>query len=246
MQVSYSSDGPGMKNILAGIAVLNGADVLVGIPEGDDRQGDLLQRASLIKLTKKGKMSKRAKKLVDAAAVPISNAELLFIFSNGSPLHGQPARPVIEPAIEQPETAERIARALAAASTAALDGNEAGMMDALDRAGTIGESAAKRWFTDSRNGWAPNSTKPLGPWLAEKLSEKYGREITADMSYVDAKGSDTPGIDTGQMRRAITHVVEAGQGVHEGNAANFAPDTEIAFGPQSEGAIEEVAEVAAI
>ena len=144
MQVSYSSDGPGMKNILAGIAVLNGADVLVGIPEGDDRQGDLLQRASLIKLTKKGKMSKRAKKLVDAAAVPISNAELLFIFSNGSPLHGQPARPVIEPAIEQPETAERIARALAAASTAALDGNAAGMLDALDGAGTIGESAAKR------------------------------------------------------------------------------------------------------
>ena len=102
MQVSYSSAGPGMKNIMAGIAALNGADALVGIREGDDRQGDLLQRASLIKLTKKGKMSKRAKKLVDAAAVPISNAELLFIFSNGSPLHGQPARPVIEPAIEQP------------------------------------------------------------------------------------------------------------------------------------------------
>ena len=223
MQVSYSSDGPGMKNILAGIAVLNGADVLVGIPEGDDRQGDLLQRASLIKLTKKGKMSKRAKKLVDAAAVPISNAELLFIFSNGSPLHGQPARPVIEPAIEQPETAERIARALAAASTAALDGNEAGMMDALDRAGTIGESAAKRWFTDSRNGWAENAD-----------------------STIRAKGSDRPGIDTGQMRRAITHVVEVGQGVHEGNAANFAPNTEIAFGTQSDGAIEEVAEVAAI
>ena len=223
MQVSYSSAGPGMKNIMAGIAALNGADALVGIPEGDDRQGDLLQRASLIKLTKKGKMSKRAKKLVDAAAVPISNAELLFIFSNGSPLHGQPARPVIEPAIEQPETAERIARALAAASTAALDGNEAGMMDALDRAGTIGESAAKRWFTDSRNGWAENAD-----------------------STIRAKGSDRPGIDTGQMRRAITHVVEVGQGVHEGNAANFAPNTEIAFGTQSDGAIEEVAEVAAI
>ena len=223
MQVSYSSAGPGMKNIMAGIAALNGADALVGIPEGDDRQGDLLQRASLIKLTKKGKMSKRAKKLVDTSSQPISNAELLFIFSNGSPLHGQPARPVIEPAIEQPETAERIARALAAASTAALDGNEAGMMDALDRAGTIGERAAKRWFTDSRNGWAENAD-----------------------STIRAKGSDRPGIDTGQMRRAITHVVEVGQGVHEGNAANFAPNTEIAFGTQSDGAIEEVAEVAAI
>ena len=112
---------------------------------------------------------------------------------------------------------------MAAASTAALDGNAAGMLDALDGAGTIGESAAKRWFTDSRNGWAENAA-----------------------STIRAKGSETPGIATGQMRRAITHVVEAGQGVREGNAANFAPDTEIAFGPQSEGAIEEVAEVAAV
>ena len=223
MQVSYSSDGPGMKNIMAGIAALNGADALVGIPEGDDRQADLLKRASLTKLTKKGKIDKRAQKLVDAAAVPISNAALLFVFTNGSPLHGQPPRPVIEPAIEEASTAERIARALAAASRAALDGNEAGMLDSLDRAGQIGESAAKRWFTDSRNGWAENAD-----------------------STIRSKGSERPGIDTGQMRRAITHVVEAGQGVHEGNAANFAPDTEIAFGPQSEGAIEEVAEVAAL
>jgi hypothetical protein len=226
MQVSYSSDGPGMKNIMAGIAALNGADALVGIPEGDDRQLDLLLRALLllIKISKKGnKMNKRVKKLVEASSQPISNAELLFIFTNGSPLRGQPARPVIEPAIEQPKTAERIARALAAASIAALDGNKEGMMDALDRAGTIGESAAKRWFTDSRNGWEPNAP-----------------------STIRAKGSETPGIDTGQMRRAITHVVEASQGVHEGNATNFSPDTEIAFGPQSEGAIEEVAEVAAV
>ena len=177
MQVSYSSDGPGMKNIMEGIAALNGADALVGIPESNTgrKEGD------------------------------IGNAALLFIFTNGSPLHGQPPRPVIEPAIEQPDTAERISRALATASTAALDGNEAGMIDALDRAGQIGESAAKAWFTDSRNGWAENAA-----------------------STIRAKGSDTPGIDTSQMRRAITHVVETGQGVHAGNAANFAPDAEIA------------------
>jgi len=195
MQVSYSSDGPGMKNIMDGIAALNGADALVGIPESNTgrKGGD------------------------------IGNAALLFIFSNGSPLRGQPARPVIEPAIEQPETAERIARALAAASTAALNGNEAAMMDALDRAGTIGESAAKRWFTDSRNGWEPNAP-----------------------STIRAKGSERPGIDTGQMRHAITHVVEAGQGVHEGNATNFAPNTEVELATESEGAIEEVAEIAEV
>ena len=30
---------------------------------------------------------------------------------------------------------------------------------------------------------------------------------------------NTPGIDTGQMRRAITHITETGGGVHEGNLA---------------------------
>jgi len=214
MQLSYSSDGPGMKNIMAGIAALNGADALVGIPESNTgrKEGD------------------------------IGNAALLFIFSNGSPLRGQHARPVIEPAIEQPETAERIARALAAASTAALDGNETGMLDALDRAGTIGESAAKRWFTDSRNGWPQNAVSTI--------RAKSGKKVMGPVPLVGQSeewdSANTPGIDTGQMRRAITHVVEAGQGVHEGNSTNFAPDTEIGFGPQSEGEIAEVAEVAAI
>jgi hypothetical protein len=42
------------------------------------------------------------------------------------------------------------------------------------------------------------------------------------------------------MRRAITHITESGDGVHAGNAAEFSPDTEIAFGAQAEAT--EVAE----
>ena len=206
-----------------------------------DENGDVKYITDKFVPLTKGEKKKIAK-LQSKAAQPVSNAELLFIFSNGSPLRGQPARQVIEPAIEEPATAERIARALAEASTAALDGNEAGMMDALDRAGTIGESAAKRWFTDSRNGWQQNA--------ASTIRAKSGKKVMGPVPLVGQSeewdSANTPGIDTGQMRRAITHVVEAGQGVHEGNAANFAPDTEIAFGPQSEGAIEELAEVAAV
>ena len=178
-----------MSQINAGIDALNGADALVGIPEENGQR-------------KKGE---------------ISNAELLFIFTNGSPLHGQPPRVVIEAAIEAEPTCMLIAKQLAKASTAALDGDEAGMMDALDRAGQIGESASKRWFTDPRNGWAPNAD-----------------------STIRAKGSERPGIDTGQMRRAITHITESGDGVHAGNAAEFAPDTEVAFGVQAEAAAEVV------
>jgi hypothetical protein len=182
-----------MEQINRGIEALNRADALVGIPEsnGPRKQG------------------------------VISNAELLFIFTNGSPLRGQPPRPVIEAAIEASPTDRLIAKELGAASTSALDGDNAGMIEHLDRAGTIGESASKRWFTDPRNGWAPNAP-----------------------STIRAKGSETPGIDTGQMRRAITHVVETGQGAYAGNAVDFAPDTEIAFGARAEETTAELAEVA--
>ena len=158
MRATLTSSGPGLKNINAGLAALHGSDVLVGIPESNS--------------SRKGG--------------EINNAELLFIFTNGSPLRGQPPRVVIEAAIEADPTKGLIAKELGATCVSALNGDEAGMIAHLDRAGTIGESASKRWFTDPRNGWAPN--KP---------------------STIKAKGSDTPGIDTGQMRRAMTHVVEA-------------------------------------
>jgi len=217
--IGYTSSGPGMDSIMRGIDALNGADALVGIPEGDDRKADLLQRASLIKLTKTGKVTAAAKALLEAAKSPISNAELLFIFTNGSPLRGQPPRGVIEAAIEAEPTKSLIAKEMAAASVAALEGNEKSMVEHLDRAGTIAESASKRWFTDPRNGWEPNAP-----------------------STIRAKGSETPGIDTGQMRRAITHIVEAGAATHTGNATEFEPDTEIRFGVRAEEAVEEIGE----
>jgi len=217
--IGYSSSGPGMSDILKGIDALNGADVLVGIPEGDDRKAGLLARASKMKLTKNGKVTKAAKALIEAAQSPISNAELLFIFTNGSPLRGQPPRVVIEAAIEAEPTKSLLAKEMAMAATAALDGDDKGMVEHLDRAGTIAESASKRWFTDPRNGWESNAP-----------------------STIRSKGSDVPGIDTGQLRRAITHIVEAGAAHHSGNALDIAPESEISFGVRD----EEVAELTEI
>jgi hypothetical protein len=189
--ISYSSSGPGMDGIMRGIDALNGTDALVGIPEGNAPR-------------KKG---------------DINNAELLFLFTNGSPLRGTPGRVVIEAAIEAEPTKDLIAKEMAAAATAALDGDEKGMMDHLDRAGTIAESASKRWFTDPRNGWEPNAP-----------------------STIRAKGSETPGVDTGQMRRAITHIVEAGGAVHTGNGAELDPGDEISFGTRAEEVVEDAGE----
>jgi len=187
MKIGLTSSGPGMSKIHKGLAALDGADVLVGIPEANS--------------------SRRGK--------GVNNAELLFIFTNGSPLRGQPPRVVIEAAIEATPTKDLIAKELAASAGAALDGDEKEMVRHLDRAGTIGESASKRWFTDPRNNWAPNAP-----------------------STIKAKGSDTPGIDTGQMRRAMTHVVEAGDLTH----SNASDDSRNIEASGIDGDLEDIAE----
>jgi hypothetical protein len=217
--ISYSSSGPGMDGIMRGIDALNGTDALVGIPEGNAPR-------------KKG---------------DINNAELLFLFTNGSPLRGQPPRPVIEPAIEASPTKDRIAKQLAAASKCALDGDEAGMMDHLDRAGAIGWSASKDWFTDPRNGWQQDADSTINRKLGKMSDKKRESAIDAIVEAGgDATGIVTTGIDTGQMRRALTYQVEASGTVHQGNATELSPGDEISFGIQVEEAVEDVAEVAEV
>ena len=115
---------------------------------------------------------------------PINNASLLFIHTNGSPARGIPARPVIEPAIAANGNKQQIAAELKDAAKAALQGDVNTAYTALDRAGLAGENASKQWFTDPRNNWAPNAP-----------------------STIRRKGSNRPLIDTGALRRAITHVV---------------------------------------
>lgn len=113
----------------------------------------------------------------------VTNAELLFIHTNGSPLRHIPARPVIEPAVEAPETLAALAEDLKQAALSSLHGNASAARAGLERAGMRGETAAKAWFTGP-NGWPSNK--------ASTLRKKRGNR---------------PLIDTGAMRKAITHVV---------------------------------------
>ena len=110
----------------------------------------------------------------------INNAELLYIFTNGSPARNIPARPVIEPAIEYKPNADVISAELKQFTEATLDGNAARADRSLKRAAMEGQNAARAWFTNGANGWAPNAP-----------------------STIRRKGSSQPGIDTAQMRRAI-------------------------------------------
>lgn len=133
------------------------AQVLVGIPEDEtDRPGD-----------------------------GVTNAGLLYIHTHGSELQHIPPRPVIEPAIEAPSNKANIAAELGEGVRSVLAQQPSQAHDHLDKAGLLAANAAKRWFTDPENGWAPNSP-----------------------ATVEEKGSNRPLIDTAQMRRAITYVVE--------------------------------------
>lgn len=156
----------------------------VGIPEATNKD----RAAQLTKLAAKaGKSGK--KKLLNAATQQVTNAQLLWIFSKGSPLRNQPARPVLEPSIQAAGNKEAIAAELGGLVRAKLAGDEQAVTKALKRVALAGQNAARGWFTDKRNGWAPNA-----------------------QSTIDAKGSDRPGIDTGAMRAAIEGVYEPENG----------------------------------
>lgn len=177
------------------VGALAKKEVLVGIPaEHSSRQtpsDDNINNAELLYIqshgVRKAEMRKEMQQHIDAGK-SYSEAHSLYIQSHGSPLWHIPPRPVLEPSIEANK--EPIAKQLQGAAVAAIDGNQQEVDNALHRAGIVAENAAKAWFENPQNGWPPNSPKTIAK-----------------------KGSDSPLIDTGEMRKAITHVVrERGEG----------------------------------
>ena len=147
---------------------LTDVDVLVGVPDDSDSQ-----RTS----SDKGANER-------GGADGVSNAELVYIHTHGSPLKGIPSRPIIEPAIADPENQHEIVGELRQAAEEALDGNSTLAEQHFVRAGLSGQNAARDWFTNPKNNWPPNS--PL---------------------TIALKGSDRPLIDTAQMRKSITYLI---------------------------------------
>lgn len=152
----------------------------VGVPAAgrDARTQQLLAMAG------KTNSKKKKARLKKSASTDINNAELLFIQENGSSINRIPARRVLGPAIEADGNKQAIAHELEESVKATLAGDKEGAEKKMLRAALAGQNAARKWFTDGRNGWAPN--KP---------------------ATIKRKGSDKPLIDTGAMRAAIVGVV---------------------------------------
>jgi hypothetical protein len=152
----------------------------VGVPAASTNA----RSEQLLAMAGKTSNKKKQARLRKAATKDITNAELLFIHTKGSPIRHIDARPVVEPAIAAQGNREPIARELADSVKASLGGDRALALKKMHRAAMAGQNAARGWFTDPRNGWKPNAK-----------------------STIERKGSSRPLIDIGALRAAIVGVV---------------------------------------
>lgn len=112
----------------------------------------------------------------------VTQAELLYIHTNGSPARNIPARDVLESAIKNSN--DQIKELMKESLLKALEGDINGAMSGLKKVGIQGANVSKEWFTNPKNNWSPNS----------KLTIK-------------AKKSERPLIDNGELRKSITSIV---------------------------------------
>ncbi|MDT3751101.1 hypothetical protein ROT99_01780 [Citrobacter freundii complex sp. 2023EL-00966] len=172
--------------ILDALRSLTKKDVLVGIPSEDSERED----------------------------VPFGNAGIGYVNEYGSPAQNIPPRPHLIPGVKSVE--EQTVPQLKAAAQAALDGNAAGAERALNRAGTLAANGVRRYMTIT--GFTPlaDSTveararrgrKGAKAELARRSADGKLNAINPDSGQLISNENVRPLIDTGQYRRAITHVV---------------------------------------
>lgn len=175
------------KELAKSLKDLAGKTVCVGVPQEEDKQrDDGISNAELMYIHNNGvrEFDMRKSMQHDLNTMPYSKAHELYVHENGSPLWQSPPRPILEPAIDNSK--EIIAEEMKNATLTALDGNNVKV--ALDKVGMIGQNAARDWFTNPSNKWAPNS-----------------------QNTIRRKRSDKPLIDSGELRKSIVYVIKEGE-----------------------------------
>ena len=126
----------------------------------------------------------------------VTNAELLYIHSNGSPARNIPARPVIEPAIKN--DADRLHKMMKKAAQYAFDGEEEKGVEQLKKTGMRGQNVSRDWFYNDENGWPPDSPATIQAKINKHKNVKGYEPRTL--------------IDTSQMKNSITYFVKTKEG----------------------------------
>ena len=180
--------GQGFIAMVSKVQAMTKKEVLVGIPQEEANRpggGDMVNNAELLYLHTNGvrapAMRAEMQESIDAG-MKYSAAHSLYVQTHGSPAYAIPPRPVLEPAIRDSKAA--IGKQIAGAYRAAMHGDMAGAERGLELAGMVAQNAARAWFENPKNQWPPNSARTI-----------------------KAKGSNSPLIDTGEMRKSITYVI---------------------------------------
>ena len=136
----------------------------------------------------------------DSHSGPFSASQLLALHESGCPLNHMPARPVMVPALSDPETRQAMSDALLSSLTAALSGNLPAVQAGLDQAGQLGANALKNYITSGGH-LAPNAPITLsGGWMRNR---KSGKPV-----HISGKSSALPLYDTGQLVAAFGYKIK--------------------------------------
>lgn len=185
---TVTKTGKGFSTIVGKLQALTKKEVLVGIPQERSKRpgdGDMVNNAELLYLHTHGVRSSAMRTEMQPSiksGMKYSAAHSLYVQTHGSPAYSIPPRPVLQPAIKNSRTV--IGKQIAGAYRAAMHGDMTGAERGLELAGTVAQNAARAWFDNPKNKWPPNSAQTI-----------------------KAKGSDSPLIDTGEMRKSITYVI---------------------------------------
>lgn len=184
---TVTKSGRGFSAMVDKLRSLTKKEVLVGIPQEEAQRpgGDMVNNAELLYLHTHGvrapAMRAEMQESIDAG-MKYSAAHSLYVQTHGSPAYAIPPRPVLEPAIKDSKAV--IGKQIAGAYRAAMHGDMSGAERGLELAGMTAQNAARGWFENPKNKWPPNSARTI-----------------------KAKGSNSPLIDTGEMRKSITYVI---------------------------------------
>lgn len=205
--ISTSITTDRVKDIEKSLRELSSLDVLVGVPQENSSHKGHITNPELAFIHTHGVRSKAMRQEMGknmemgsnglpytpdferfsenlSKGMNYSAAYNLYLHEHGSPAWQIPPRPIIEPAIEDPQNKKIITDDLGEAGKAALDGNMTQARAELQKAGMDAQNAVREWFVNPRNEWPPNAE-----------------------STIREKGSDRPLIDTAELRKSITYVI---------------------------------------
>ena len=171
-----------LAQVLKGISVLVGTDVMVGVPssKADRRDGK------------------------------INSAQLAYIHDKGAPAAHIPARPFMEPGIKSVQA--QVAEELAKAGPLALQGRLEAVEKALNRVGIIASQAIKAKISEGiPPPLAPSTIKGrIRRVKGKKRRQKIAAALAAGVPESIQGGQEglfLPLVVTGAMRNAITYVL---------------------------------------